>query len=35
MIKVKSEVPGVLAIIAILDLIGVTDVYPFIRPVNS
>ena len=32
---VVGAVLTVLAIIAILDLIGVTDVYPFIRPVNS
>ncbi|WP_414829952.1 PA2779 family protein [Alteromonas sp. H39] len=32
---IVGAVLTVLAIIAILDLIGVTDVYPFIRPVNS
>ncbi|WP_334048344.1 PA2779 family protein [Alteromonas gracilis] len=32
---VVGAVLTVLAIVAILDLIGVTDVYPFIRPVNS
>lgn len=32
---VVGAVLTVLAIIAILDLVGVTDVYPFIRPVNS
>ena len=32
---VVGAVLTVLAIIAILDLNGVTDVYPFIRPVNS
>ena len=32
---VVGAVLTVLAIIAILDLVGVTDVYPFIRPINS
>lgn len=32
---VVGAVMTVLAIIAILDLVGVTDVYPFIRPINS
>lgn len=32
---IVGAVLTVLAIIAILDLVGVTDVYPFIRPVNS
>ena len=31
---VVGAVLTVLAIIAILDLVGVTDVYPFIRPIN-
>ena len=32
---IVGAVLTVLAIIAILDLVGVTDVYPFIRPINS
>jgi hypothetical protein len=32
---VVGAVLTVLAIIVILDLVGVTDVYPFIRPINS
>lgn len=32
---IVGAVLTVLAVIAILDLVGVTDVYPFIRPVNS
>ncbi len=32
---IVSAVLTVLAVIAILDLVGVTDVYPFIRPINS
>ncbi|GAB5380501.1 MAG: hypothetical protein Alis3KO_26410 [Aliiglaciecola sp.] len=32
---VVGAVLTVLAIVAILDLLGVTDVYPFIRPVNG
>lgn len=32
---VVGAVLTVLAIIAILDLVGVTDVYPFIRPINN
>ena len=32
---VVGAVLTVLAIIAILDLVGVTDVYQFIRPINS
>jgi hypothetical protein len=32
---IVGAVLTVLAIVAILDLLGVTDVYPFIRPINS
>ncbi len=32
---IVGAVLTVLAVIAILDLVGVTDVYPFIRPINS
>jgi hypothetical protein len=31
---IVGAVVTVLAVIAILDLLGVTDVYPFIRPIN-
>lgn len=31
---IVGAVITVLAVIAILDLLGVTDVYPFIRPIN-
>ena len=32
---IVSAVLTVFAVIAILDLVGVTDVFPFIRPINS
>ncbi|MDR7120163.1 PA2779 family protein [Rheinheimera soli] len=32
---VVGAIVTVLVVIALLDLLGVTDVYPFIRPINS
>ena len=32
---IVGAIVTVLAVVALLDLFGVTDVYPFIRPINS
>jgi uncharacterized protein HemX len=32
---IVGTIVTVLVVIAVLDLLGVTDVYPFIRPINS
>lgn len=32
---IVGAIVTVLAVVALLDLLGVTDVYPFIRPINS
>ncbi len=32
---VVGTIVTVLVVVAVLDLMGITDVYPFIRPINS